>query len=444
MIHRRTVLAGLATAMAGPALAQVPTNPDVVVVGAGVAGLTAARELTRNGVSVAVVEARSRIGGRAFTESKTFGVPYDHGCAWLHSADVNPLTALVEREAKFQTIDEGDRDSWIFLDGHEASDGDYDLFDERMDALVERIESAEGDLKRRGDRSLSAFLKPSDRIGRLAMEANARQYGLDPGEISLADVYGQIETGDERMVPKGMGAALMAILGGSLPVSLETVVSGIDWSGRTVTVDTSKGRITAKAALVTVPVGVLATSAIRFTPELPDWKRAAIAGLRMATLEKIALQFDGNPFDDEADTTTCYVQQGAEGYVWEFPLRPFGLPMAIGFIGGAQSDALGRSKVPGAAAESAAIAALESAFGSRVRGTLRRSHLTRWTVDPYARGSYSATRIGAADKRVDLQRPVGDRVFFAGEAMGGPWATQAAGAYVSAQAAVRGIVQSLR
>ncbi len=89
-------MSGLGALAISPSLGSTPANPDVVIVGAGMTGLTAARGLMDKGLSVAVLEARDRIGGRAFTESTTFGVPYDHGCAWLHSADVNPVTRFAE------------------------------------------------------------------------------------------------------------------------------------------------------------------------------------------------------------------------------------------------------------------------------------------------------------------------------------------------------------
>ena len=76
--------------LSAPKRALQSSDVDVVVVGAGAAGLSAARTLTEKGHSVAVLEARSRIGGRAFTESNTFGVPYDHGCHWLHDESSNP------------------------------------------------------------------------------------------------------------------------------------------------------------------------------------------------------------------------------------------------------------------------------------------------------------------------------------------------------------------
>ena len=89
------------------------------------------------------LEARSRIGGRAYTEDRTFGIPYDHGCAWLHSADINPLTELVANQG-YDTFDEGSMDTWLYLDGREASDESYASADEAFGILGDRLQEWSG------------------------------------------------------------------------------------------------------------------------------------------------------------------------------------------------------------------------------------------------------------------------------------------------------------
>ena len=113
------------------AKAVASSNPDVVIIGAGIAGITAAKSLEKAGVSFTVIEARDRIGGRAYTETSTFGVPFDHGCAWLHSADKNPLTKLIKR-AGYQTLNEGINPAWMYHDGEELSNKEY----ERAEAAI--------------------------------------------------------------------------------------------------------------------------------------------------------------------------------------------------------------------------------------------------------------------------------------------------------------------
>ena len=115
-----TSAAGLAAPLLLPRTGRT-ADVDAVVIGAGIAGLTATRLLREAGRNVITLEARSRIGGRGYTEDRTFGIPYDHGCAWLHSADINPLTELVANQG-YDTFDEGSMDTWLYLHGREASD----------------------------------------------------------------------------------------------------------------------------------------------------------------------------------------------------------------------------------------------------------------------------------------------------------------------------------
>ena len=165
---RRGLIGGLAAMPAARALAALPTNPDVVVIGAGIAGITAARNLQAKGISTAVVEARDRIGGRAYTDTSIFGVPYDLGAAWLHSADVNPVTRLVTEVAKFETIDEEVADAWLYLDGEEAGDDQYEEWAEAvedLEGIIERTGDAEDG---RPDKSVHALSRPRNRFDLLA------------------------------------------------------------------------------------------------------------------------------------------------------------------------------------------------------------------------------------------------------------------------------------
>ena len=438
-VSRRTVLGGLgglggaATLglTAGMPSAASSGNPDVVVIGAGVAGLTAARALIAAGRSVLVVEARSRVGGRAFTESETFGVPFDHGCAWLHSADVNPVTPLVQA-AGFATLDEGAREYWLFLDGEDAADGAYEAADDAYDALSDAIDDSEDDLGGR-ERSVAALHPPKDRFDALA---HARfgpfEAGVETDSLSAVDVYTQIGSGVEWMVPDGLGAAILKALG-PVPVSLDTAVSRIDWSGRGVVLDSPRGTLSARAAIVTVPTDILADGTIAFSPDLPADQIDAFASIPMGQLDKIALQFDRTLFE-EADTTTLYTQRKDGAPIWDHLLRPFGQDLVVTFTGGEMSRAL--TGDPQGAIE-AALDDLIWHFGSSVRRHFVKGHFTDWGADPLARGAYAAARVGHNKKRRLLSRPVGDRIFFAGEATVPEWATQVAAAYISGQRAAR-------
>jgi monoamine oxidase len=206
-LSRRAVLSGLAKLPALPVLGQVPTNPDVVLVGARCGGLTAAKALIAKGASVPVVEARSRIGGRAYTESETLGVPYDHGAAWLHSADINLITPISE-ELGYTFVDEENTDVWLYPDGEDA--------DEKYDS----------------DLSFQALVRPETRLEVLAPERfGPFEAGVDIGQLSVMDENQQLGTGVEWMVPLGLGS-VVADYGRGVPVSLSTKVETIRWAAR--------------------------------------------------------------------------------------------------------------------------------------------------------------------------------------------------------------------
>jgi len=434
--NRRRVVAGLGGLAALPLLgavsrAALPSNPDVVVIGAGIAGITAARDLAAAGKSVLVVEARDRVGGRAYTESKIFGVPYDHGCAWLHSADINPVTPLVQ-QAGFETFDEGAREFWLVLDGEDASDEAYEAAYDAYDALADAIDRSEDELEGR-DRSVAALAPPSDRFDALAhARFGPYEAGVETDALSAVDVYTQAGTGVEWMVPNGLAAAILAALG-PVPVSLGNPVSKVDWSGPGVRVETAKGTIETQAVIVTVPTDIIADGSLAFSPGLPGWKMDAYASIPMGVLDKIALQFDRNLFED-ANTNTLYAQNGASERIWDHLLRPFGHDLVITFSGGDMSKELTGN--PDGAVE-AALDNLAGIFGSDVRAHFVKGHFTDWGADVWARGAYAASKVGHNKKRGQLARPVGDRLFFAGEATVPKWATQVAAAYLSGRSAAK-------
>lgn len=437
-ISRRRVLNSLGAMATLPIVplrsATASGNPDVVIIGAGVAGITAARELAKEGVSFTVVEARNRIGGRAYTESETFGVPYDHGCAWLHSADKNPLTPMVTG-AGFDTLDEENTDVWMYSDGEELDDDGYEEAEDAIDHLEDRVDNH--DVEDRGDKSAYDISRPKDKWGRLAhVVMGEYEAGIGSKLVSAEDFQSQIGTGEELMVPEGMGAGIFKALG-PVPVSLNTIVKKIRWGGKNVVVETNTGDLTAKAVIITVPTNIIADGTIAFEPALPSWKMDAYRNCPMGVLDKITMQFNSsfNDMLDEASTTTAYIEY--RGVWWDHLLRPFDLPLDIAFTGGQQSYDLAKESDPQAAAIDLAMGALVDAFGADVKPMFVKGHFTNWSADPFARGAYSYAKIGKNKSRKKIAKTVDDQLFFAGEACVPKWATQAAAAYISGKKAAK-------
>ena len=196
---------------------------------------------------------------------------------------------------------------------------------------------------------------------------------------------------------------------------------------------TPRGTLNARVAIVTVSTGVLGGQAIRFTPELPDWKREAIARVPMGALNKVALQFD-RPFPNADDNTSVNYPVKA-GEAVSFLINPFGAPLAIGFVGGKTArdiEGQEQSAVVGLVREQ-----LASMFGSAVNKRSVKGHATAWGQDPYSLGAYAAAKPGYNRMRLELRRAVEGRLYFAGEATHSEWAGQLPGAYLSGVRAAR-------
>jgi monoamine oxidase len=404
---------------------------DVAVVGAGAAGVGAARRLKEAGLHAVVLEARDRLGGRAHTVGTGIGRPADVGCEWLHCAKRNPWTEIA-RGLGF-AIDEtlpnwGARVAWLEGD---AAQHDWmnarEAFDERCEAAAAAPE----------DRAESQCLEPGNRwnglIGAISTWAN----GIELERVSVKDHARYESDAQNWRVLDGYGT-LVSTYGAALDVRFNTVVERIDHSGRRIALATSRGDISARAAIVTVPTNLLARETIRFSPALPA-KLAAAAGLPLGIANKLYLAIDGEPGDVPQDRhlvgSTQRVRTGG------YHIRSHGWPMIEGYFGGTLAADLEADN--GAAMLAFALDELGGLFGKDFTKRLRPVAQSRWVADPFANGSYSCALPGHAEDRLTLAEPVDDRLFFAGEACSIPFFGTAHGAYLSAVAAAERAIAAL-
>jgi len=428
-MSRRSVLAG------GLALSTLPlhrayaiqSDPDVVIIGAGSAGLAAARTLIGKGKSVVIVEAADRVGGRAYTESETFGLPFDHGCSWI-TADPNPYAGLA-RDWGYDLLDHASPGEAFFVEGKRANSKQRKTYDQAWSAIQGALNKA----GRKGLDVAAASVIPKDLDYSAICQSwiGAMDWGVDFKNLSTQDNWQSAEASPNLMVKQGHGT-LVARLGEGLPVRLNTPATRIDWSGQGVSVATPAGTIRAKACIVTVSTGVLAADKIRFDPVLPDWKRAAIDNLPMGLLAKVALQFDGERFGLTSNNwLTYWVPDEVPAKASYFLTWPFEFDVAIGFVGGEfgwELSAAGKD-----AAVDFALGEFVRIVGSDARKHFVRGHLTGWAEDPLTLGAYAAARPGHHGAREDFARPLAERIFFAGEAVAGAHITLCGGAYMSGE-----------
>jgi monoamine oxidase len=262
--------------------------------------------------------------------------------------------------------------------------------------------------------------------------------GVDPEEASTLDHANYRDTGENWPVRDGYGA-LVARHGAGVPVELETAADRIDWGGKDVRVETRKGVIVGKGAILTVSTGVLASGLICFDPILPEWKASAIDAVPMGKANKVAFSFSRDVFDLPEDSSATMFAESSK--TLGFQIKHFGRNIAIGYLGGRFSSEL--ESAGKEAMRDFAMEQLKGMFGSDIDRNRSKWIATSWEGDPFIRGGYSAARPGEGHRRADLATPVGDRLFFAGEATSKEFFSTVHGAYYSGIAAARQAASTL-
>jgi monoamine oxidase len=401
---------------------------DVVVVGAGAAGIGALARLAGSGLSVVALEARDRVGGRAQTIRPRPDLPLDAGCGWLHSADVNPLVDLIAR-AGF-TIDRTPP-AW------ERQAGNQDFPPQEQQAFRDAYAAFEDRLERAAetgvDRPASDFLEPGGRWNVLIDAVSSYYNGTEYDLVSVLDYAAYQDTDINYRVAEGYGAAIAALAD---PERIVTgcAVQAMRLDGAGVRLATSRGEVRARAVIMTLPTPLIREGLL----DLPD-KLEAAAGLPLGLADKAFLflhEPEALPTDQHLFGRTDRTETGS------YHLRPFGRPYIEAFLGGRTAHTL-EGEGPGAMA-AFAIEELVGLMGTDFRGKLTPLGETAWAADPWSLGAYSHALPGSAGCRAALARPVEDRLFFAGEATSAEAYSTAHGAWQTGVRAAEEALVSLR
>jgi monoamine oxidase len=372
---------------------------DLAIVGAGAAGIAAAREARARGIRVIVLEAADRIGGRTRT-IEWEGHRLDLGATWLHSADRNPLAALADQLG--ETIDRAPtawRNQYKNLGYSKQEQADSWA---AMEAFAERLRKGPADDK------ASNALEPNNEWNGFIEALNGYLNGTSLANSSAEDFIAYWDGSDASnwRLPCGYGG-LIAVLAERLDVQLGCAVSRVDWSCRGVRLTTGDGIVEASRAIIAVSTNVLASGEITFTRSVDDRLHAA-AQLPLGRVEKLFLS-SSEP--ESVPLNAHLVGNPRSADTGSYMLRPTGMPVIEGFFGG---DWL--NGATGVDLADKAIKELGDLMGSDFSRKLTPVAQSDWKNNAFIRGSYSYARPGAHRARLALCAPMDGPIAFAGEA----------------------------
>lgn len=411
-LSRRKFLAGLATVpfFINQVRAAAPKNPDVVIVGAGAAGLGAAKTLSELGISFVLIEAQNRIGGRAYTDHHTFGVPYDMGCHWLNYGRINPWIEYGKNN-EFTLYRTPEEPYGLFIGSQKASPEELKAYYDAWDYLEKRIGKI-------AERSASPDISPGSKIELDTKWKKLAAYMMGPldmakefDDFSCQDFW-ESPGDDPHYCKEGYGT-LVAHYGRKLPVHLANPVHHINYQGPGIKVDTLEGTINAKAVILTVSTGVLAADKIKFTPVLPVKKQESFQYISMGTYNNVALQFSKDFFGLGPDRYVDYVSEDGSK-TGGMLTNMGGTNLSYLYTGGDFGKELENAGVK--ASVDWALNEIVNIYGSDVKKHFIKGNMTRWGEHPWTLGAYAAAEPGYFHMRKELRRTIAKRVFFAGEA----------------------------
>jgi monoamine oxidase len=408
------------------------TDSDVIIIGAGAAGLAAANELVRGRRSVLVLEARERVGGRCWTRRMPgLEIPVELGAEFIHG-DAKVTHALLKRAGLVAV--NSVREQRCLENGRLR----------RINAFAEAQKAVKHASRLERDVSFAGFLARQRLSAKTKAFATMMVQGFDAADPkrvsarSIADEWGSAELGASQPRPQGGYGALFGWLANSIVARgarllLHANVSGVRWKRGAVNVSGTflgeRFAASARRAIVTLPLGVLRSGPLRF-PQ----KRAALAGLASGPVIRVAMRFHRAFWEKRAPGIAFFHEPRAPFPTFWTPL-PLRAPLLTAWAGGPKAARLTGSS-PRKLVE-AAVASVESVFGKAVRAQLADVYVQDWMQDPFSRGGYSYVLVNGAGARQALAAPLDDTIFFAGEATDIEEAGTVAGALRSGERAAR-------
>ena len=430
-VTRRNAITGLVSTLSCPAIAGLRLQPDfdVLIVGAGAAGIAAARRVGASRRTVAILEASGHCGGRCFTDMSTFDLPYDQGAYSIHLPEQSSLIKLAAQNNIELYPDPEIQQIRIF--GRKGFERDLEaLYTNRVRCNLAISDAAAG----KDDISCAKALPEDLGNWRRTMEfiLGPYRFGADLKDLSAKEYAVTIDRKPALLCRQGVGF-LIGRLAIGIPTKFFSPVTVVDWGDRAVALETSGGVLTARAVIMTASTAVLASGKVKFKPNLPAPYSRAIEKLKLGSYDHVAIEFNGNPFGLETNEIV-FEKVTSDGTPAAFFANLHGTRLSILLIPGKMGAELAEKGE--SATKDFALDWISSVFHSDIRKsrtfiekTVLRTHTTSWNKQPWALGAFSSAYPGALEARKLLSEPLNDLIWFAGEAVhqtfwgtvGGAW-----------------------
>ncbi len=426
-------------------------DSSVLIVGAGVAGLAAARMLHDAGYAVTVLEARDRIGGRLWTNRTLDGLPLDLGASWIHGVEGNPLTALADAAGIERAATDYENMRVYRADGTPVSDEQItaleSLFETIMETAADLAEARDSDTDlgtviQQAIADEAGDLSDDERVLMAYLVNTTIEHEYAGGVDQLSAYYwddDEAYPGEDVISVNGYDW-LTTLLAEGLNVRLNTAVEAVAYGADGVQISAGGNQYKADYALITVPLGVLKADVIAFEPPLPANKQQAIQNLEMGLLNKLYLRFPSVFWDEDADFVDVATEEAGQSLEILNLAKIAGVPVLLCFTAAQYGAAL--ESLDNATLIEQMMAVLRTLYGADIPepdGYLR----THWGQDAYSYGSYSFYGVGSTpDDRAALGEAVAEVLFFAGEATHDTYPATVHGALLSGQDAAQEIMDA--
>lgn len=419
-----------------------------LVIGAGLSGLAAAKELKRHGHEVRVLEARDRIGGRVWTSHQWPDLPLDFGATWIHGVKGNPMTGLADELKASRLVTNYERSVIYNTSGQVLTQSE----EAQMDSIRKRVFAT---LRKAQDLGTDTSVRQA--VARLEQEFSnspqatrflnfslsgtiEQEYSGSASQLS-AHWYdsGKKIDGEDALFAQGF-QVIPEFLAQGIDIQRSQVVKEIHWRKPEVRVVTQTSEWVADHVVVTLPLGVLQSDAVHFVPALPNEKRNAIAKLGMGVLNKCYLRFPRAFWPHDVDWLEYVSAEHGMWTEWVSFQRAAQVPILLGFNAadrGREIEAFSNEQIV-----KSAMQTLKTIFGASIPQPTD-YQITRWAADPFARGSYSYNAFGSTpEMRSTLAMPLNKQVFFAGEATNKEHFGTTHGAYLSGLRAAKDVLSA--